>query len=130
MKIFAATCLLVLCGCAARISLTGGANSSAFVGAATCDSGEPAVTFWRITSLLTGETEEFRLTDPPRSAPVYLKPGAYEVEAGCNRGRNECGDRKGWLHLDAAPTIKLSVGPGDRVTLDCNAATAALVIRQ
>src|SRR5688500_15792204 len=110
MRILLAICLLMLCSCASRISLTGGDNISAALTAATCDSGTPAITLWRVTSRLTGESHEFRLTDPPHSTPVFVKPGTYEVEAGCNRGRSGCGHLKGWLHLDGAPTIALSVG--------------------
>lgn len=130
MRTLLAILLVMLCGCASRISLTGGDSTSAVLSAGTCDSGAPAITLWRVTSRLTGETQEFRLTDPPHSAPVFVKPGSYEIEASCNRGRNECGHLKGWLHLDGAPTISLSVGPGERVQLDCDSATADLVVRR
>ena len=130
MKTIFVILLLMLCGCASRISLTGGDSTWTVLTPATCDTGEAAVTLWRITSRLTGETQEFRLNQAPRKLPIFVKPGAYEVEAGCNRGRNECGNLKGWLHLDGAPTILLSVGPGESLEVDCNAATADLSIRR
>lgn len=128
MRTLVAISLFLLCGCTSRISLVGGDDTSAVLAVATCASEEPAVRLWRVTSRATGETRHFPLLDPPHGTPVFLKPGAYEIEAGCNRGRNECGDLKGWLHLDGAPTVKAAFGPGERVQLDCNAATAELIV--
>ena len=130
MKNLLPVCLLILAACSPRITLTETPATSATLKPALCESGEAAVTLWEVTSLLTGESHAFRLGKGAYVGEVYLRPGRYEIEAGCNRGKNACGELKGWFHLDGAPTIRLTLEAGARITLDCEATSAALVVRR
>jgi len=77
----------------------------------------------------TGETREFRVGTSDYRHPVYLRPGSYQIEAGCNRSGDQCGFLKGWLHMDRAPTIKARLAPGESLEIECKGASPELILR-
>lgn len=129
MKTVVALCLLLLAGCARHIALEPSPAHSARILLATCPSGEPAVDLWEVR-YSRNESRRFRARDKDGLEDVFLRPGAYQVEAGCNRGKTQCGRMKGWLHIDGAPTTRFTVEAGDELVLDCNPETAELVLRR
>ncbi len=128
MKRCAAIGVLLLAGCGSRFAAVPTSLHTASLVPSQCESGEPAVTLWAITALATGETKEFNLAEPPVSGPVHLRPGRYEIEAGCNRSTDSCGRMLGWVHLDGAPTARVKIAAGEQVRVDCDASTAALKV--
>lgn len=119
----------MLFGCA-RISLTEGDSGFASIIPAMCDTGEPAVNLMSITSRLTGETRRLPWVKATRTSPIFVKPGTYEIEVGCSRGKTECGLSKGlfWVYMDSGPRVTVSLDASQRVELDCDGANSAIKV--
>ncbi len=118
--------LLLLAGCAnsGRMGLAATSSLTAALVPARCENGDPATTFWSVRSMLTGE--HLNLMGPNEfSGTVFLKPGNYQLEAGCNRGVRKCGLGRGFAYVDGAPTLRIKAASSSTLFVDCDPSSGA-----
>jgi len=114
--------VILISACAARVSPTSLDGGSATLRSAECSTGGYAVEIDSVTALVTGA--EFNNRTGPRGeaqfAVLHLRPGRYDIEALCVRGRDGCGlGHAAVLYTDHDPSYRVRVSSGASLVADC-----------
>jgi len=114
---------ILLSACAARVSLAPLGDDSATLRSAQCATGGYAVEIDSVTALINGA--EFNNRAGPRGeaqfAALHLRPGRYEIQALCVRGRNGCGlEHAAMIYIDSGPSYRVRATSNASLIADCD----------